>query len=277
MNEAAITAARSGKSTIGWEQIDSAVDRIMVGLEKKGGNPLPKLKELVAYHEAGHAIVGALCPDYDQVQKITIVPRSNGAGGLTFFAPQEARVESGLYSKQYMESKLAVALGGRLAEEIIYGEDNVTTGASNDIQQVKQVAESMVKQWGMSDTIGPVAVADPRAAGNPFMSMQEGGNMWGSVINDAAGREVDRLVNNSYLLAKKILNDNREMLEELKEMLMETEVVSAEEFQMLLVKYNAKCVPFEELSKDLNEEKLPFQMLPGMVDDERTESFVAWN
>merc|ERR1712232_1420040 len=98
MNEAAISAARLGKSTIGWEQIDSAVDRQMVGLEKKGGNPQMKQKELVAFHEAGHAIVGALVPDYDQVQKITIIPRSNGAGGLTFFAPQESRLESGMYS-----------------------------------------------------------------------------------------------------------------------------------------------------------------------------------
>merc|ERR1712125_107264 len=120
MNEAAISAARKQKTTIGWEEIDSAVDRIMVGLEKKGGNQVAKQKELVAYHEAGHAIVGALVPDYDQVQKISIIPRSNGAGGLTFFAPQESRLESGMYSKQYLESQLAVALGGRLAEEIIY-------------------------------------------------------------------------------------------------------------------------------------------------------------
>jgi len=121
MNEAAISAARAAKSTIGWEQIDGAVDRVMVGLEKKGGNPQLKQKQLVAYHEAGHAVVGALVPDYDQVQKITIIPRSNGAGGLTFFAPSESRLESGMYSKQYLESQLAVALGGRLAEEIIYG------------------------------------------------------------------------------------------------------------------------------------------------------------
>jgi cell division protease FtsH len=145
MNEAAISAARANRSTIGWEQIDSAVDRIMVGLEKKGGNPQLKQKELVAYHEAGHAIVGALVPDYDQVQKITIIPRSNGAGGLTFFAPQESRLESGMYSRQYLESQLAVALGGRLAEEIIYGEDFVTTGASNDIQQVANIATRMVR------------------------------------------------------------------------------------------------------------------------------------
>merc|ERR1712176_1739071 len=95
-----------------------------------------KSKEMVAYHEAGHAVVGVLVPDYDQVQKISIVPRSNGAGGLTFFAPQEGRLETGMYSKQYLESQLAVALGGRLAEEIIYGEDRVTTGASNDFERV---------------------------------------------------------------------------------------------------------------------------------------------
>jgi len=152
MNEAAISAARLEKSTIGWEQIDGAVDRIMVGLEKKGGtaNQVAKQKELVAYHEAGHAVLGALMPDYDQVQKITIIPRSNGAGGLTFFAPTDSRLESGMYSRQYLESQLAVALGGRLAEEIIYGEDYVTTGASNDIQQVASIAKRMVKQWGMS-------------------------------------------------------------------------------------------------------------------------------
>merc|ERR1712159_379925 len=147
--------------TIGWEQIDGAVDRIMVGLEKKGGNQVAKQKELVAYHEAGHAIVGALVPDYDQVQKISIIPRSNGAGGLTFFAPQESRLETGMYSKQYLESQLAVALGGRLAEEIVYGEDRVTTGASNDIQQVANIANQMVTQLGMSAEVGSVAIDEP--------------------------------------------------------------------------------------------------------------------
>ena len=127
----------------------------MVGLEKQGGTANLSLKqnELVAYHEAVHAICGALIPDYDQVQKISIIPRSNGAGGLTFFSPQESRLESGMYSKQYLESQLCVALGGRLAEEIIYGEDFVTTGASNDISQVANIAKKMVKQWGMSDKV----------------------------------------------------------------------------------------------------------------------------
>merc|ERR1712228_1094295 len=148
-------------------------DRIMVGLEKKGGTSTLRAKqnELVAYHEAGHAVVGALIPDYDQVQKISIIPRSNGAGGLTFFAPQESRLEAGLYSRQYLESQLAVALGGRLAEEIIFGEDLSTTGASNDFQQVANIAKRMVKEWGMSDKVGRVAVSEPSGAG-PFMGLQ---------------------------------------------------------------------------------------------------------
>jgi cell division protease FtsH len=265
MNEAAISAARAGKGTIGWEQIDGAVDRIMVGLEKKSGNQLPKMRDLVAYHEAGHAIVGALVPDYDQVQKISIIPRSNGAGGLTFFAPQESRLESGMYSRQYLESQLAVALGGRLAEEIIYGEDMVTTGASNDIQQVANIAKRMVKEWGMSDKVGRVAVSEgqrPRFMGLNMLRRQ---TTWGSAINDEISGEVERLVNNAYLLAKKILNDNRDLLEKLKEMLVEQEVVSAEEFQMLLVQFGAKTVGYEVLGEERNRESLPFQMFPEMA------------
>lgn len=264
MNEAAITAARNNKATIGWEAIDSAVDRQMVGLEKKDGNQLPRMRELVAYHEAGHAIVGALVPDYDQVQKITIIPRSNGAGGLTFFAPQDSRLESGLYSRQYLESQLAVALGGRLAEEIIYGEDMVTTGASNDIQQVANIAKKMVKEWGMSEKVGCVAV--PEQQGGGFMAMMQSRNSaWGDEINMKFSEEIERLVNNSYLLAKKILTDNAEMLEELKEMLCDTEVVTAEEFQMLLVKYGAQTVGYEVIGEERNREKLPFQQLPAYI------------
>jgi cell division protease FtsH len=266
MNEAAISAARAGKSTIGWEEIDRAVDRVMVGLEKKGGNPQLKQKELVAYHEAGHAIVGALVPDYDQVQKISIIPRSNGAGGLTFFAPQESRLESGMYSKQYLESQLAVALGGRVAEEIIYGEDMVTTGASNDIQQVANIAKRMVKEWGMSDKVGRVALQE-RSSGGPFMGrmMLRRPTQWGNRIMGVVEEEVERLVNNSYIVAKKIVSENRDLLEHLKNVLMEQEVVSAEEFQMMLVEFKAKTIDYKILGSDKNRESLPFQTMPASL------------
>merc|ERR1711967_129459 len=253
-------------TSIGWDEIDKAVDRLMVGLEKKGGNPESKSNEMVAYHEAGHAVVGALVPDYDQVQKVSIVPRSNGAGGLTFFAPQESRLESGMYSKQYLESQLAVALGGRLAEEIIYGEDMVTTGASNDIQQVASIAKRMVQEWGMSDKVGQIVVSEP-SGGGPFMGMRmmRQPTQWGVSIMSDVEEEVERLVNNSYLIAKKILNENRDLLEHLTAELMEREVVSAEEFQMMLVEFKTKTIDFKVIGEERNREKLPFQALPNRV------------
>jgi len=268
MNEAAITAARLGKVTIGWEEIDGAVDRIMVGVEKKGGTGTlsARQNELVAYHEAGHAIVGALIPDYDQVQKISIIPRSNGAGGLTFFAPQEGRLEAGLYSRQYLESQLAVALGGRLAEEIIFGEDNVTTGASNDFQQVSNIAKRMVKEWGMSDTVGCIALSDPRGGG-PFMgrSMGMSRTMWGKKILGLVDIEVERLVNNSYIKAKEILKSNMKLLHHLAGALVDQEVVSAEEFQMMIIEFRAETVSFDVIGSDRRREDLPFQDLPEIV------------
>lgn len=267
MNEAAIAAARLGKSTVGWEQIDGAVDRVMVGLEKKGGTSTLSLKqnELVAYHEAGHAVVGALIPDYDQVQKISIIPRSNGAGGLTFFAPQEGRLEAGLYSRQYLESQLAVALGGRLAEEIIFGEDNTTTGASNDFQQVANIAKRMIKEWGMSDTVGRVALETPQQGG-PFMgrAMGQQRTRWGTKIMGKTDAEVERLVNNSYIKAKQIITENRPLLDHLAKTLVEQEVVSAEEFQMMLVEFNAKVADFDVIGDELNRDSLPFQDMPAM-------------
>jgi len=268
LNEAAIFAARKSKTTVGWTEIDSAVDRIMVGLEKKGGTSeqSAQRKELVAFHEAGHAIVGSLMPDYDMVQKITIIPRSNGAGGLTFFSPADSRLESGLYSKQYMESQLAVALGGRLAEELVFGEDEVTTGASNDIQQVASIARRMVAQWGMSDLVGNVVVEEQQQGG-PFMGREMGGGgpSWGGKVNMEIDIEVERLVNNSYLTAKKILSDNMDLLKELSNDLCERETVTAEEFQMLLVKFNAQTIDYKTIGENLERAALPFQKLPQAI------------
>mmetsp|Transcript_27024 Transcript_27024/g.41441 ORF Transcript_27024/g.41441 Transcript_27024/m.41441 type:complete len:685 (+) Transcript_27024:198-2252(+) len=269
MNEAAIAAARMDKNTVGWEEVDSAVDRLMVGLEKKGGtlSLSAKQNELVAYHEAGHAIVGALIPDYDQVQKISIIPRSNGAGGLTFFAPGEMRLE-GTYSRQYLEGQLATALGGRLAEEIIFGEDAVTTGASNDIQQVTNIASKMVMEWGMSDKIGAVALGSTDES-QPFMgkAMMGGGGQskWGNTVKAVVDAEIERLVNNAYITAKKILNDNRPLLDHVAKTLVEQEVVSAEEFQMMLVEFDSQTIQYGLYPDERNREALPFQSYPQIA------------
>ena len=126
-------AARRSKDKITFSEIDYAIDRLTVGLAKTTGMNNPARQRLVAYHEAGHGVMAALIPGYDTVAKLTIIPRSNGAGGFTLFTPSDEQLESGLYSKRYLEGQLAVALGGRVAEEIVYGEDEVTTGASSDL------------------------------------------------------------------------------------------------------------------------------------------------
>lgn len=131
MNEAAILAARRNLKEISKEEIADALERIVAGPEKKSAVMSEAKRKLVAYHEAGHALVGALLPEYDPVTKITIVPRG-AAGGLTFFAPSEERLESGLYSRSYLENQMAVAMGGRVAEELIFGENDLTTGAMGD-------------------------------------------------------------------------------------------------------------------------------------------------
>jgi cell division protease FtsH len=133
MNESAILTARKKKTNINMEDIYDAIDRIQIGLEKKGGSFSSDRQKLVSYHEAGHALLGALMEEYDLVNKISIVPRG-GAGGVTIFTPNEEAMESGMYSKEYLENRICVAMGGRIAEEIINGPDKVTTGASNDFQ-----------------------------------------------------------------------------------------------------------------------------------------------
>jgi cell division protease FtsH len=239
MNEAAIFAARKNKSTIGNDEISDALDRVMLGPEKKNAVSSLQKRELVAYHEAGHAVVGALIPDYDQVAKITITPRG-GAGGLTFFAPNEDRTDSGLYTRQFLEGQMAVALGGRIAEEIIFGEEEITTGASNDIERVTSTAKMMVTRFGMSEKIGQVALAQDQ--GSPFLGRQMGSQQsaMSSETRVLIDTEVSRLVNEAYAKAKNLLVENREVLDKLAQMLVEKETVTAEEFQQLLTDCNVK-------------------------------------
>lgn len=246
LNEAAIFTARRNKTEIGQEEVEDAIDRVTIGPEKKDSIMSAHRKELVAYHEAGHAIVGALTPDYDHVAKITIIPRG-GAGGLTFFAPNEDRVDTGLYSRQFLEGQLAVALGGRLAEEIIYGDEQVTTGASNDLQRVTQVARQMVTRFGMSKEVGQLSL-ETGGGGNPFLGRQMAnpGPQLGSQVKTTIDDEVNALVAVAYNRAKRCLEDNRELLDKLAGMLIEKETVSAEDFQKLLGEMDTKMMPYTE-------------------------------
>ncbi len=242
LNEAAILAARHQLSEISMDEVNDAIERVMAGPEKKDRVMSEKRKRLVAYHEAGHALVGALMPDYDPVQKISIIPRGN-AGGLTFFTPSEERMESGLYSRAYLQNQMAVALGGRVAEEIVYGEDEVTTGASNDLQQVTRVARQMVTRFGMSDRLGPVALG--RSQGGMFLGRDIAADRDFSEDTAAAiDEEVSELVAEAYRRATGVLTANRPVLDELAEMLVEKETVDAEQLQELLISRDVKVAEY---------------------------------
>ena len=232
LNEAAILAARRSLTEISMDEVNDAIDRVLAGPEKKDRVMSEKRKTLVAYHEAGHALVGALMPDYDPVQKISIIPRGR-AGGLTWFTPSEDRMDTGLYSRSYLENQMAVALGGRITEEIVFGEEEVTTGASNDLQQVARVARQMVTRFGMSDRLGTVALG--RQQGNMFLGRdivaeRDFSEETAAMIDE----EVRQLVDVAYRRAKEVLTNNRHVLDQLAQMLVEKETVDAEELQELL-------------------------------------------
>ncbi|HAG82316.1 MAG TPA: cell division protein FtsH [Cyanobacteria bacterium UBA11162] len=238
LNEAAILAARRNLTEISMDEVNDAIDRVLAGPEKKDRVMSEKRKTLVAYHEAGHALVGALMPDYDPVQKISIIPRGR-AGGLTWFTPSEDRMDSGLYSRSYLQNQMAVALGGRLAEEIIFGEEEVTTGASNDLQQVARVARQMVTRYGMSDRLGPVALG--RQNGNMFLGREIASDRDFSDTTAAAiDEEVRQFVDQAYKRAKAVLLENKHILDQLAAMLIEKETVDAEELQELLATNDVK-------------------------------------
>jgi cell division protease FtsH len=242
LNEAAILAARRNLTEISMDEINDAIDRVLAGPEKKDRIMSEKRKALVAYHEAGHALVGALMPDYDPVQKISIIPRGR-AGGLTWFTPSEDRMDTGLYSRVYLENQMAVALGGRIAEEIIFGDEEVTTGAAQDLQQVARVARQMVTRFGMSDRLGPVALG--RQQGNMFlgrdiMAERDFSEETAAAIDD----EVRILVEAAYRRSKEVLENNRHILDQLAQMLVEKETVDAEELQELLANNDVRTATF---------------------------------
>lgn len=255
MNEAAILAARRGLKEISKEEIADALERIIAGPEKKGAVMSDKKRRLVAYHEAGHAIVGALMPEYDPVTKISIVPRG-AAGGLTFFAPSEERLESGLYSRTYLENQMAVALGGRIAEELIFGEDDITTGASGDFQQVTRIARLMVTQLGFADKERLGQVAWSQSGGQSFLgqSMAQPSD-FSMATADKIDNEVKALVERAYRRAKDLLTSNVDVLHKVAAVLVEKENIDGEEFQQIILDSRVE----QYLKKDAPGVSIPYQ------------------
>jgi cell division protease FtsH len=252
MNEAAILAARRGLAEVSKEEIADALERIVAGAEKKGAVISEAKKKLVAYHEAGHAVVGALMPEYDPVTKISIVPRG-GAGGLTFFAPSEERLESGLYSRSYLENQMAVALGGRIAEELVFGEQNVTTGASNDFQQVTRTARMMITQMGFSKNLGQLSLVS--GGGPSFLGNDMGRSAdYSQQTADAIEAEVKELVMTAYRRAKDLVVSNRAVLDKVAETLLEKENIDGDEFEKIFLESRAQLY----LKPDSPQTKVPF-------------------
>lgn len=256
LNEAAIHAARDDKDVIEWDDVDWAIDRVTVGVERNNKDALIKDIELVAFHEAGHAIVGGLIPEYDTVTKISIVPRVSGAGGLTFFSPLEDRTDN-VVTRHYLESQLAVAWGGRVAEELIFGQSKVTTGASGDLQQIFRICRAMVCQLGMSRL--PPLTYDFEGQGDGDVDWQ-----LSSWLKERINSEILRLASNGYWTAKKILTENEDLLWALARRLVQDDQVSQEEFHFMLHEYNAKTYPYS-LYGDTKIDEMPYQNDPDSI------------
>ncbi len=237
LNEAAILTARRRKEAITMLEVDDAVDRVIAGME---GTPLvdSKSKRLIAYHEVGHAIVGTLLKDHDPVQKVTLIPRGQ-AQGLTWFTPNE---EQGLTSKSQLMARISGALGGRAAEEEVFGYDEVTTGAGGDLQMVSGMARQMVTRFGMSD-LGPLSLESQSGEvflGGGLMSRSEYSEKVAARIDD----QVKVIAEQAHQLARKIIRDNREVIDRLVDLLIEKETIGGEELRQIVAEYT--IVPEKE-------------------------------
>ncbi|BCO19318.1 ATP-dependent zinc metalloprotease FtsH [Tenacibaculum sp. KUL152] len=229
VNEAALFAARGNKRLVSMEEFEKAKDKIMMGSERKSMVMSEPEKEMTAYHEAGHAIVGRLVPEHDPVYKVSIIPRGR-ALGVTMYLPEQDRVS---HSKQHLESMISSLFGGRIAEAIIYGDDKVTTGASNDIERATEIARKMVTQWGLSSKMGPMLYAEDE--GEVFLgkSMSKATNMSDDTAR-AIDAEIKSLIDRNYDRAQKILEENIDILHSMKDALMKYETIDAKQIDDLM-------------------------------------------
>ncbi|KAH9287825.1 hypothetical protein KI387_031942 [Taxus chinensis] len=242
LNEAAILAGRRGKQSISGKEIDDAIDRIVAGME---GTTMTdgKSKSLVAYHEVGHAICATMTPGHDPVQKVTLVPRGQ-ARGLTWFLPGE---DTSLISKQQVFARIVGALGGRAAEEIIFGEPEVTSGAANDLQQATQITRQMVTRFGMSE-IGPWALLDPVVQSSNVVLRMMARNSMSEKLAEDIDNAVKGISKNAYEIAKNHIRSNRAAMDKIVEILLEQETLSGDEFRAILSEFTEIPVDSKEVA-----------------------------
>jgi len=220
VNEAALFAARASKRTVGMDQFEKAKDKIMMGSERRSMVMSDDEKKLTAYHEAGHAIVGLSVPDHDPVYKVSIIPRGR-ALGVTMFLPEEDRYS---HSKRRLTSQITSLFGGRVAEELIFGEDAVTTGASNDIERTTELARSMVTKWGFSDRLGPLTYTEEE--GEVFLGRSVTQHKQVSDVTvHAIDEEVRKIIDSAYSRATTILSEQEEKLHAMAQALIKYETI----------------------------------------------------
>ncbi len=231
VNEAALFAARGNKRNVSMVEFELAKDKIMMGAERRSMVMSEETKESTAYHEAGHAIVGRLVPEHDPVYKVSIIPRGR-ALGVTMYLPEQDRVSM---SRQHLESMVSSLYGGRLAEELIYGADKVSTGASNDIERATDIARKMVTQWGFSEKLGPLLYAEEE--GEVFLGRSV--TQTKHMSDDTAkliDTEIRQIIDRNYSRAKQILEENMDIMHAMKDALMKYETIDAGQIEDLMAR-----------------------------------------
>ena len=259
LNEAAILAVRENKKIVTMANLDEAIDRVMMGPAKKSKKYTEKDKMLVSYHEAGHAVIGLKLEDADNVQKVTIIPRGE-AGGYNLMMPREERM---FPTKSAFLAQITGLLGGRVAEEIIFGEDAVSAGASNDIEKLTKIAKNMVRVYGMS-TLGPIQYADPQ--GNVFLGRDyaQGGN-YSAGVAEEIDEAVRRIVDDCQKQCRHILEENRDLLDLIAKSLYEYETLTNEQI-MNLMNYGMITNPNDVVEEKVEE---PQQELPPLPEENK--------
>ncbi|MFP3254095.1 MAG: ATP-dependent zinc metalloprotease FtsH, partial [Hydrogenobaculum sp.] len=248
LNEAALLAARKRKDLIHMEDLEEAIDRVMMGLERRGMAISPKEKEKIAVHEAGHALMGLMMPNADPLHKVSIIPRGMALGVTTQLPLDDKHI----YDKADLLSRIHILMGGRCAEEVFYGKDGITTGAENDLQRATDLAYRIVATWGMSENVGPISV---RRNINPFLG--------GSTVMEGSpdllkeiDKEVQKLLASAYEETKRVIAENKEALSSVVKRLMEKETIDCKEFVEILslhgVEIKNACKQEESLEKKEN-------------------------
>ena len=231
LNEAALLAARRNKSVINMSEIDDAIDRVIAGIEKKSKVMTDEDKEITSYHEVGHALLAKLLKDCDELHKVTIIPRGY-ALGITWTKPEDNKVH---VSKSKLLDQITMTLGGRVAEEIVYGSDKISTVASSDLQKVTEVAKKMVTQWGMSEKMGAMTYGKSQEhvfMGRDFGTTRDFSEEFAADLD----REVKKIIDGRYEVAKQLLTENRDLLDAISKELLEKETLDDKDVTNIIIK-----------------------------------------